>query len=424
MFDPSFNNLLSVLSSMQRSLLLFDSAIKTEATRRMYLYQFKKFLEWTKIPDADKLLRLTDSHLQRLLEDYMLHQKKRVSPNSIPAIFAPLELFFVMNNRSLQFKKIRKMFPSTVKKSGYGAWSSEDVKKFLQNAKSKRMKALIHFLASAGCRIGAVYDLRLRHLSDMGESCSSVLFYEGSNEEYYGFLTPEASRALDEYLKQRKRDGEDINEDSPVFRDFYRSGGAKVKPMSYKALQFCVACLVKASDVKRHKAGNRFNIQVDHGFRKRFNTILKLNSNVNPNIAEKLLGHKGIFHLDGSYLTPSKQQCFAEFRKAIFDLTIDDSERQKIKIEKLEAENSEIERLKAQFKEDHEKVLELEIANRGFQYLWDKIRGKTTKEDDEKFKEEYPQSTEPISNEAPEWIRNSPQIQTALKRIISTMMKP
>ena len=48
-FDPSFNNLPYVLSSMQRSLLLFESAIKTEATKRMYLYQLKKFLEWAKV---------------------------------------------------------------------------------------------------------------------------------------------------------------------------------------------------------------------------------------------------------------------------------------------------------------------------------------------------------------------------------------
>jgi len=193
--------------------------------------------------------------------------------------------------------------------------------------------------------------------------------------------------------------------------------------MSYKALQFCVAGLVKYSGANRRKTGSRFNIQVDHGFRKRFNTILKLNSNVNPNIAEKLLGHKGIFLLDGSYLTPTKEQCFAEFSKAISDLTIDDSERQKIKIEKLEAKTSEIEKLKEDFKKDHEIVMELEKANEWAQYLYNKLRGQATKADDERFKEKYPQPTEPTSSEEPEWIRSNPQIQTQLKRIISTMMK-
>jgi len=333
-FDPSFNNLPYVLSSMQRSLLLFESAIKTEDTRRMYLYHLKKFLIWAQILDPDGLLQLKDSYLQSLMEDYLLYIKKRVSPNSIAAMFAPLELFFIMNDKQIQFKKIRKMFPSTVKKSGYGAWSNQDVKKFLENCKSKRMRALIHFLASTGCRIGAIYDLRSRHLSGMDSGCKSVLFYEGSNEEYFGFLTPEASKALEEYFEQRQRDGENLNEDSPVFRNFYRIGNAKVKPMSYKALQFCVAGLVKYSGANRHKTGSRFNIQVDHGFRKRFNTILKLNKNVNSNVAEKLMGHKN--GLDGVYLTPTKEQCFEEFKKAIDDLTIDDAKRKKIEIERLE----------------------------------------------------------------------------------------
>jgi len=104
--------------------------------------------------------------------------------------------------------------------------------------------------------------------------------------------------------------------------------------MSYKALQFCVAGLVKYSGANRRKTGSRFNIQVDHGFRKRFNTILKLNKNVNSNVAEKLMGHKN--GLDGVYLTPTKEQCFEEFKKAIDDLTIDDAERKKIEIERLE----------------------------------------------------------------------------------------
>jgi integrase/recombinase XerD len=54
---------------------------------------------------------------------------------------------------------------------------------------------------------------------------------------------------------------------------------------------------------------------------------LKLNNDVNSNIAEKLMAHKR--GLDGTYLQPTREQCFAEFVKAIPDLTIDQTERQK-----------------------------------------------------------------------------------------------
>ena len=56
-------------------------------------------------------------------------------------------------------------------------------------------------------------------------------------------------------------------------------------------------------------------MQADHGFRKRFNTILKLDNSVNHNVAEKLMGHKN--GLDGVYLTPTVNELFAEFRKAM-----------------------------------------------------------------------------------------------------------
>ena len=60
-------------------------------------------------------------------------------------------------------------------------------------------------------------------------------------------------------------------------------------------------------------------------FRKRFNTILKINNDVNSNIAEKLMAHKK--GLDGVYLQPTREECFNEFVKAILQLTVDDSQR-------------------------------------------------------------------------------------------------
>ncbi len=70
----------------------------------------------------------------------------------------------------------------------------------------------------------------------------------------------------------------------------------------------------------RKKQGDRYNIQVNPGFRKRFNTISKMNNSVNYNIAEKLMGHKN--GLDGVYLTPTINELFAEFKKIIYKMEI------------------------------------------------------------------------------------------------------
>ncbi|MGI0023285.1 MAG: hypothetical protein ACRD9Q_10550, partial [Nitrososphaeraceae archaeon] len=81
-----------------------------------------------------------------------------------------------------------------------------------------------------------------------------------------------------------------------------------------------------------------------------FNGILKMNNNVNSNIAEKLMAHKK--GLDGSYLKPTREECFAEFLKAVHDLTISDEERLRLEnqqkqqeIDELDKKNQEIRNL-------------------------------------------------------------------------------
>ena len=339
---------------MQRSLLLFEGAIKTEATRKHYLYYLRKFLEWAKIKDLDGLLQLKDSYLQQMIEDYLFYQKKRVSPNSIVPRFAALELFFAMNDKPLNFKKIRKMFPGLVKKSGDNAWTTQHIQKMLRHTKDNRNRSLILFISSTGCRIGAIRDLKIKHLVEMPEGCKAVKFYEDSPEEYWSFLTPEASKSLDEYLNQRKNDGENLKLDSPLFRTKYKFGITPAKPISNQALNHIIRRIVLDSDLPRERKGQRFNIQQNHGFRKRFNTILKLNPNINPNIAEKLMGHKR--GNDGTYLVPTREESFREFAKAIADLTIDDNDRLRIENKKLQTELSEKQRLEDEIKRQGQSI--------------------------------------------------------------------
>ena len=87
---------------MQRCLLVFESAINTEATKKAYFYQLEKFMKWSKTENPDLLLKLPDSQLQIRIEDYLFYKKKLVSPNTIPMVFNPLELFFTMNDRRLE----------------------------------------------------------------------------------------------------------------------------------------------------------------------------------------------------------------------------------------------------------------------------------------------------------------------------------
>ena len=71
-------------------------------------------------------------------------------------------------------------------------------------------------------------------------------------------------------------------------------------------------------------------------FRKRFNGKLKMENSVNSNIVEKLMAHKK--GIDGRYLRPTRDECYAEFCKAIQSLTVNKEEKQANEIKKLKVD--------------------------------------------------------------------------------------
>ena len=85
--------------------------------------------------------------------------------------------------------------------------------------------------------------------------------------------------------------------------------------------------------------GNRKSIARAHGFRKFF-TTQAVNSRVNPEIREMLLGHK--IGLSSAYYRPSEEEMLSEYEKAIDALTIDPANRLQRKVERLEVEKSKL----------------------------------------------------------------------------------
>jgi integrase/recombinase XerD len=272
----------------------------------------------------------------------------------------------------IKWKPLEALFPKSVKRSGYKAWTTEQIKLMLENTSYIRNKALIHFQASSGARVG-VHDhpLLMKHLTMMewnGHACYAVLLYADSDESveekdlrdkqddvasgdsYWSFLTPEATDYLDRYFLERKRSGEFLDSDSFIFRkDDGRNNRGSMQLSDANVTSILFRILKDVPELKRTKKGRRHDIQINHGFRKRTNTILKLESTVNSNIAEKILGHKN--GLDGVYLVPTRQECFKEFCKGITHLTISDTQRQKITIKTLEDNKTDLEQLKIKINE-------------------------------------------------------------------------
>lgn len=330
---------------MQRSLLIFENSLKSLETRKTYLYYVDDFISQFDLKDYDDLASTPQDKLQIMVEDYVMYLKKKLSPNIISVPICALKAFLDCSDVELRWGKINRLKPTRVKKTGKEAWLTSEIQKMLSFTSELRTKTVVHFLAASGIRIGALDGLKMKHISQI-EDCKCITVYEGEIEEYVTFLTPEASCMFDEYVQKRESNGEKITPESPAFRSTYQLGYAKVAPMNMSSVKELMRLLVLKSGLRANqvKIGKRYNKQVNHAFRKRFNTIMKTTNNMNISLAEKMMGHSVTVQMDNVYLDPSVEQLFTEYKKAIPQLTIDETIRQQIKLEQKEKENSELQK--------------------------------------------------------------------------------
>ena len=107
--------------------MLFENSIKTEETREKYFYYLKKFKEFYKLRDFDSIIQIPVGKLQIMVEDYVMDLKKRVSPNTVPTPMYAIQSFFEVNDVELKWKKIKRLYPAKIKKTGSKAWTTKNI---------------------------------------------------------------------------------------------------------------------------------------------------------------------------------------------------------------------------------------------------------------------------------------------------------
>jgi len=348
-----------------KSFRIFENAINNPKTMKTYIKGLDHFMRFHRFSDYDKIAKMDTDTIDDHLEDWVISQKKAgLKKSTIVGRLNAVELFLEMNKKIWHRKIVRKLLPlDDVIAGGDVPFSTEELYRMRLACKKPRDFALLEFLGSTGVRPGAIEDpvLRIKHLVDMPHPrhvhtipkwCYAIKVYDQSKEGYWAFLYPDARRALDSYLASRRRNGEEITPESPLFLNYENEPKTKQAHMSVYSVRRTLERLMKAGEIQRTKVGERYDKAIVYGFRKRFNGVLKMNNNVNSNIAEKLMAHKN--GLDGTYLKPTREQCYTEFVKAIPDLTLDPTERQKIEIQQLEGKKTELEMEKG-------KVVKLEL---------------------------------------------------------------
>lgn len=382
-------------SQMQvRKFKSIDNTNLADATKITYSRYFNSLFKWSEtIKTQEEFVKLPDAQLQILLEEFLEYQKERVaediiSPNTVPKFFKPFKYLLEINYRehAVMWKPLSKMYPKAEKRSGFRPWSTEQIAEMVNVVSSFngsmarfRNKAAVLFHASTGSRVGVHNDpLLMKHMIKMthpdfayhfyavliyaeeGETVTEkdqrILTDEIDDEDYskFVFLIPEAARALDEYHAYRKKGAEIFDDDTPLFtivKEFdNRIAPDYKKQMSGNAFRHVMEYILAKSTIVRKKKRNRFSTMIDHGFRKRYNTILKGVDGINSNKAEALMQH--LRGLDGAYLKFTRDELFPELVKGASALTVNPTERQKNVI-----------------KSNEEKILSLKIENQKLQKI-------------------------------------------------------
>jgi len=363
----------------------FTYALKAPETKRKYPQRLKFFFD-SIFPDLD-----IDSQSRQFIQNakgndqfvfssfinFIVTQNKRVdrkeiTPGTVRNYYKAAKLFCEMNDIMVNWKKIAK---GLLREKQYGDDRAPTVSELLQLLKypDRRLKPIILVMTSSGIRGGAWDYLKWKHIipiEDNGEVVAAkIIVYAGEPESYFSFITTEAYFALKEWMDFRASYGEAISGESWLMRDLWqttqtnrRHGTIGVvaypKPLKSSGIKSLMERAIKTQGVgKILKEGTNHNTRrewkVMHGYRKWFNGVL-VNANVNQTKKERLMGHDT--GLENNYFKPTFQDLLDTYLEVSDQLVLNEEFRLREKVQKLEVEKNQFERLAAQIAALEQKI--------------------------------------------------------------------
>jgi hypothetical protein len=350
----------------------FINAIRSPATKSVYINSIKRYMKHLKIIEADQLLETDNPKIiEAKLVDYIMSLRNDgLSYATMKHMLAPILTFYQINDVLLNRKKISRYFGEFKRVVRDKAYTTEQIQSALQNADA-RVRMIILTLASTACRIGSLPGLTLGNLTKLPDyGLYKITFYEGTNNEYNTFTTREcAQTGIDSYLLYRQRCGEKLSfnqntnrwepEDAPLIRlsfdatDSFQAS-RQIEPITYQGLKQALYLHLIRSGVRQeehpteHKKRVRKNVTLSNGFRKRAISIF-IETGLNHEIRELLVDHAT--GLDASYFRPSERQVLEEYLKAEPYLTIDSSIRLAQENQTLKQEVTRFDKMQKQIEE-------------------------------------------------------------------------
>jgi len=277
---------------------------------------------------------------------------------TLPNHIKPIKTLLDSNDIVLNWKNLNRLLPRP-QITDDRAYAREEIQRMLEASPTITDKLIIILFSACGFRVEAWDYFTWKDVeifrNDEGELLGgSLLIYRGDPESYTTYFTPEAARYLEQYKEVWKGDiGSYPKPDDPLIKTVrFRT----VRRLNYKGIKNRVGKIVSKIGLRPplQLGMRRHEIALDHGFRKFFNTMLRM-AKVDFLDKEDMMGHKiGLEKHYERYKDSSER--FPEYQKAIPFLTISDTERVKFENTKLrekasneQLQKDEIERLQQSY---------------------------------------------------------------------------
>ncbi len=282
---------------------LFIQTLKTENSKNQYKTLLRKFFNLIEV-NPDEYIIDSDRDYYKDIQRYIIHLVSNDCSKGTVRNYAYKLMKFLRYNEveisTSQEMKLKDMIPDKPVNNQVNVLSQDDIKSLMNHADIK-MKALVSFLISSGCRIGEVLELYIDDV-DMEKSPVQVNIFGSiskTGNPRTTFINEESKHFLldwldmrDEWIKSRNMTF--IKEDNPDIKK-------KLFPVDYSTVtKSWILLLKKIGKDKRNRDTNRYVYPL-HSLRKYFSTHMR--QSMDWELVEILLGHsQGV---KGRYYNPS-----------------------------------------------------------------------------------------------------------------------
>jgi site-specific recombinase XerD len=341
----------------------FIGTCRTPSTRYIYKKSLEYFLSYLRLGTGDyvKLLDMDTKIVQMNICDYIsyLRNQKGLASQTVTSYVSAIRKFYVMNDVQLNWEKIHSFKGEEEKRAEDRPYTHAEISIMLQRT-TPRNRCIILLMCSGGLRVGSIPSLRVKDLEPIDKyNIFKVNVYASSKRSsYFSFCSVEARKEIDQYLEWRRRLGEHINPESPLFRtEFSSLQIQQPHPLTRSGIRFHVNKLLRDTGIRPpipftefHKH-YRSHIMECHAFRKFFEKSA-VKAGMDLIYVRRLMGQDS--GLEDSYLKLSEEELLegddrhVGYIGIIDQLTIDEAQKLKREVETLRVQKTEMEELKAE----------------------------------------------------------------------------